>query len=188
MLREVVRQVVLDAPYAYVVVHHPSAAHGLEEGLDLLPVPERVHDRSHGPNVQPHCPEEEKVAGYAVQLAHEHADVLRSLGDLQAHELLRRHAEDQLVVEVGYVVQAVEQGDYLGVKLPLAQLLRASVEVPNMRLNVHNALSVHPEKHTEDAVSAGVLRPHVDHHLDHVQLVLRAHYVTKSLATIRCSR
>ncbi len=51
----------------------------------------------------------------------------------------------------------------MGVELALEQLLRAPVEVSDVGLRVHDPLPVYPEDHAEDAVSGGVLRPHVDH-------------------------
>ena len=101
------------------------------------------------------------MAGYAVQLPKDDANVLGALRHLRAHELLHGAAEDPLVVEVADVVHPVEEGDHLVVLLTLRQLLRPPVQVADMRLCIDHNLPVHPQQHPEDAVGAGVLRPHV---------------------------
>ena len=47
-----------------------------------------------------------------------------------------------IVIKVSDVVHPVEQSDNLVVLLPLAQLLRAAVEIADMRLCTYNLLSV----------------------------------------------
>ena len=72
-------------------------------------------------------------------------------------------------VEVADVVDAVEEGDYLGVVLDLAELLGAAVQVADVWFDLDDAFAVDPQHHAEDAVRAGMLRPHVDHEIDGVE-------------------
>ena len=56
-----------------------------------------------------------------------------------------------------------------GVVLDLAELFGAAVQVADVWLDLDDALAVDPQHHAEDAVRAGVLRPHVDHEVDGVE-------------------
>ena len=152
---EVGWQVFVDAADADVVVHHARAGYGLEELLDSLALPEAVENGRHGAGVESEDAVEEHVVGDAVELAEDRADVPRSLGDLQRHDLLDGHAEGELAVEVADVVDAVEEGDYLGVVLDLAELFGAAVQVADVWLDLDDALAVDPQHHAEDAVRAG---------------------------------
>ena len=146
-------------------MHHAGAGNRLKESLDSFPAPERKHHWGHGAGVQTHGADVEQVAGDAVQLTQNDADVLGAFGDFQTHQLLYGHAISQFVVEVADVVHPVEQGNDLVVLLALAQFLGASVQVADVRLNVNDFLAVHPEHHAEHAMGGGMLRPHVEQHL-----------------------
>ena len=159
----------MDAPDADVVVHHARAGHRLEELLDSLSFTEAVENGGHRAGVESVDAVEEHVVGDAVELAEDGTDVPRSIRYLQVHDLLDGHAEGELAVEVADVVDAVEEGDDLGVVLDLAELLGAAVQVPDVRLDLFDALAVDPQHHAEHPVRAGVLRPHVDHEVDGVE-------------------
>ena len=92
------------------------------------------------------------MAGDAVELAEDHPDVLGAFRYLQSHEFLDRPAVDLFVVEVGYVIHAVEQGDYLVILLAFAKFFRAPVQIANMGHHVNNLLTVHPQHHAEHAM------------------------------------
>ena len=170
---ETVGQVLGHAADADVAVHHARAADALEELLDLLTLAEAVHERrAEDADVGAESPVEEHVTGDAVQLAENDADQLRAFRRLDAHQLLGGQAEDELVVEVGHVVEPVEQRDDLPVVLSLAELLGAPVQIADDGLGVDDALALNGEDHAEDAVRAGVLRPHVEQHVDAFEAVV----------------
>ena len=95
------------------------------------------------------------------------------LRDLQAHKLLHGAAVGVFVVEIGDVVNTVEESDDLVVLLTLAQLLGAPVEIAYVGLAVDDLLPVDPKHQPKDAVSRRVLGPHVEKHLDGLRLVWR---------------
>ena len=156
-------------------MHHAGAGDVFEQVLDALAFAERVHDRRHGAHVEGVGADEQEVAGDPVELGQDHAKVLRTLRHFQAHEPLDGPDEDVLVVEVGDVVEAVEQGDDLAVGLVLADLLGASVQVADVRAAADDALAVDRQHHAEHAVGRRVLRPHVQHHVDGVDVRIDGH-------------
>ena len=169
---EVVGHVAGKAADAEVAVHHARAADGFEELLDMLALNEAVHEgRSENAHILAVGAVEHHMAADAVELAEDDPDELRPLRHGEAHQLLGGHTEDELVVEVGQVVQAVEQGDDLAVVLPLAELLRAPVQVADDRLEVHHPLTIHAEDHAEHAVGRRVLRPHIDQHVHRLEVL-----------------
>ena len=165
-LNEIVGHVLLEPAHPEVVVHHAGAGHRLEQALDALPPPEAEHRRRHRAGVQTHGGHEQQVAGDAVQLAENHPDIFRPFRDLQAHKLLNSPAIDLLVIEVGDVVQPVEEGRYLVVLLPLAELLGTPVEVADVGHHVDDFLAVDPQHHAKHAVGRGMLRAHIEQHLN----------------------
>ena len=146
-------------------MHHAGAGDGLEDGLDSLPPPEANHGRSHSPGIQSHGRNEEQMAGYAVQLAQDNPHVLRSLRYFKTHQLFHGGAINQFIVEIGEVIHAVEQGNYLMVLLTLAQLLRTTVQVADVGLHIRDLLPINPQHHAEHPVGRRVLRTHVEQHL-----------------------
>ena len=90
-----------DAAGADVVVVHPQAGDLLEEAQHLLALAPAVDHHRHRAEVHAVGGEEQQVAGHPVQLAHQHADPHRPLGDVavDAEQLLGGHREHQLVVE-----------------------------------------------------------------------------------------
>ena len=162
---EVVRQIVLQTADAEVVVHHSRAGDRLEDCLNPLPPPEAEHRRRHGAGVQSHRSHEQEMAGDAVQLAQDYPNVFRPFGHGKAHQLFHCLAIGHLVIEVGNVVQPVEQGDNLMVLLTLAKLLRTTVQIADVGLGGVDFLAVNPKHHAKNAVGRWVLRPHVEQHL-----------------------
>ena len=170
---EVLGQVLLHPADPDVVVHHPGAGDALEKRLDALALAKPVEDGRHRARIQPVYAVEEHVAGNAVQLAQYHTDVAGPVRYLQVHQLLHRQTEGQLAVQIGDVVQPVEQSDRLAVQFPLAQLLGAPVEVADVRLRPDDPLPVDPQQQPEHAVGARMLGPHIHHQVDGVGLLRR---------------
>ena len=86
-------------------------------------------------------------------------------GHLDIEQLLERHDRRPLAEERGDVFERVGVADRLVVVGVLAELLHAAVEVPEHRVDVHDALAVDLEDDAEDAVRGRVMRPHVQEHL-----------------------
>ena len=96
--------------------------------------------------------------------AMQHADVAHPLRDLEAEQLLHRHAERHAVGLRAQVVHPLDERDHLLPLLLLGGLLDAGVEVADGRRRREHRLAVELEHQPQHAVRAGVLRPHVDGH------------------------
>jgi hypothetical protein len=105
------------------------------------------------------------MVGDAIELAQDYADVLSSLRNFDFHELLDGHTKREFTVEVGYVVQSVEQGDDLAVLLVFEELLGAAMEVAYVRLGANDAFAVDPDNQAKHPVSRRVLGAHVDQNI-----------------------
>ena len=95
-------------------------------------------------------------------LAEQRADPLGALGDLDVEQLLDGEREALLVGHHGDVVEAVEVGQGLQVRLVLDQLLGAAVQQPHMRVRPHDLLAIELEDQPQHAVRGRVLRAEVD--------------------------
>ena len=109
------------------------------------------------------------MAGYAVQLAEDDADVLGALRYLQIKQLFDGHAVGLLCQELRQVVGPVLIADGRAVVHVLRKLLRATVHVADVRLDIDDTLTIDCQHHAEHAVRTGVLRPHVDVDIDRIR-------------------
>ncbi len=106
----------------------------------------------------------EDVGGDAGELRHDHPDVLGPFGHLDAQELFHRQAVPEIVRLTGQVVDPVHEGQALVVGAGFAHLLDAPMEVADVRVGPEDEFAVQFHFYPEDAVGAGVLRPHVQDH------------------------
>ncbi len=104
------------------------------------------------------------MAGDALQLGDQHADVAHALGHLDAEQPLDRQAERQAVRLRAEVVHPLDERDHLLPLLLLGGLLDAGVQVADRRVGVDDGLAGELQHEPQHAVRAGVLRPHVDGH------------------------
>src|SRR5215203_2137174 len=88
----------------------------------------------------------------------EHADELPSLGHRDAEQLLNRKAKGVLLVHRRDIVEPVEVGDGLQVRLVLDELFGSAVEKPNVRVDPLDDLAIKLENKTEHAVGCRMLR------------------------------
>ena len=175
-LNEVVRDVPDQATGPEVAVHQPLAGRLFKDVLNVLALPEAVGERgAKVAEIDAERAQEHKVAADPVQLAEDDADVLRPLRHLQLQQLLDGHAVGLLIHELGQVVRPVLVADGRAVVHRLGELLGAAMHVADVRLDVLHALAIDGQHHAKDAVSAGVLRPHVDVDVDGVYLLLLYH-------------
>ena len=106
------------------------------------------------------------------ELGEDDPNVLGALRNVQARQLLDGHAVALLTEQGREVFGPVEVDDDLYVAGGLAQLLCATVQIADVGSNTANALPFELQDDSKDAVGAGVLRPHVDGHLDGVKLLV----------------
>ena len=106
--------------------------------------------------------DEQGVAGDAVELPGEHADVLRAARHLEVEQLLGGQHRHRLAEHRGDVLERVAVADRVVPVAVLADLLDAAVEVAEHRIEVHDPLAVDLEHDAQHAVRRRVLRAEVD--------------------------
>ena len=103
-----------------------------------------------------------QVRGDPGQLHQQHPDHLGAHRNLDAQQLLDRHAVRGLVERRRQVVGPGDEGDALGPGAVLAGLLDAGVQVADDRPGLHDGLALEFEDQPQHAVGGRVLRTHVD--------------------------
>jgi hypothetical protein len=154
-----------DAAHAVVVVREPRAAQLLDEVVHELALAQRPREGRHRADVHGHRAERDHVAGDAVQLARDDAQVLGALRDLDVHQLLagrgpalvREHRRD--------VVDAVGVRHVALVGATLADLLDGAVQVAHVGHGLADDLAVRLDDEAEHPVRGRVVRTHVQGHL-----------------------
>ena len=81
-----------------------------------------------------------------------------------ADQLLHRQRVDQVVGEVGEIIDAVGQRDHLMPGLDLALFLDAGVQEADVGHRLGDGLAVQFDDHAQHAVRGRVLRTHVEGH------------------------
>jgi len=100
----------------------------------------------------------------AGELVEEDAKILSALGNLKAQQLLHREAVGEVVGHGAEIVDAVGERDYLLVKLGLAGLLDAGVEITDIRGEGDHGLAIDLDHEAKHAVGRRMLRAHIDDH------------------------
>ena len=161
---EPVRQILAQPADADVAREHPEAGQHLVDVEELLPLAEAVHHHRDGADFERVGREPDEVAGEALQLGDEHADVLHALGHLDVEQPLDREAERQAVGLGAEVVHPLDERDDLLPLLLLGGLLDAGVQVADRGVGGDDGLAGQLQHQPQHAVRAGMLRPHVDGH------------------------
>lgn len=128
----------------------------------LLSLLETPQERCQCTNVHGVGEHGHEVVQDTCDLAKQGANPLGALGDLDVEELLDSQGEALLVGHHGHVVEAVEVGQGLQIRLVLDQLLGASVQQTDVRIGADNLLSAELENKTQHAVGGGMLGAEVD--------------------------
>ena len=154
-----------DAAGAHIADGNARPAQHLEKFQDTLPAAETIHQR------RPQCaqllhkePDGNQVAGDALQLGGQGAQVLTPGRRLNVQQLLYREAISLIVNHRGSVVQAIGEGYNLDIVALLGQFFGAAVQVAENRLYLDDFLAVKGNPHPKHPMGAGVLRPHIDGH------------------------
>ena len=90
---------------------------------------------------------------------------MRFLGDLKLKKLFDGQAVTEIVGHRAQVVHAVGHGNDLLIKLRLAGLLDAGVQITNLGIEPDNDLAVDLQHQPEHAMGGRMLRAHVQHHV-----------------------
>ena len=137
-------------------------ARHFEDVEDLLPVAERVPEQRDRAEVECRGTEPEEVAGDPVELEVDHAQVLGARWDLLVQQPLDRHAIRQRVEVIREVVHPLDERDDLPVRLVLAALLDARVDVADDRRDRPDDLALERQEQPEHPVRRRMVRTHVD--------------------------
>ena len=158
------RQVIGDPTRTDERVVHPQAGQSLQEVEHDLTLAEA--DRHHRQRADLHAAgaDSHQVGRDAVELHHQHANVIGALGDLilDAEQPLDRQAVGHLVEEGHQIVHAGDEGGALHPGAVLGVLLDAGVQEADTRTNLRHGLAVALHHHPQHAMGRGVLRAHVD--------------------------
>ena len=141
---------------------HPQPGDLLEQVEAHLPLAEAVGHRRERAELHAAGGQADQVRGDPVDLHDQHPDGRRALRDLDAEQLLDRHAVGGLVVQRGQVVHPRHEGRALRPVAVLGVLLDAGVQVADADPRLGHRLALEVEDQPEDAVRRRVLRPHVD--------------------------
>ena len=157
-------QVAGDAADAQVGRGEPRAADLLEQLEQPLAGLEHVEEDGERAQLHGRGAEAGQVVGDARDLADDHADVLRALGDLlgDAHQLLDRHRVADVVEHRRDVVEAIGVGEDLRPGRALRLLLEAAVQVADLDVGARDPLPLDLQHHAHRAVHGGVRRAHVE--------------------------
>ena len=134
---------------------HLALADAIEE--DGRPAPERPA------HVQAPRAEPEAVRRDPLQLGDDHAQVLRTAGDVDLRDLLDGGDVRELRGHRRDVVGLRRDRRVLHVRQALAELLVAAVQIADHGVDGDDGLALEREDHPEHAVGRRVLRPHVHH-------------------------
>ena len=104
----------------------------------------------------------DEVAGNALQLSQNNANVLGTRWDFDAQQLFHRKDIGQIVVHTGQIVQAVGVGDELFVAFVFPCLLEAGVQVTEVWVDADDPLAVQFHSQAKDAVGRRMLGAHID--------------------------
>ncbi len=114
----------------------------LKQVHDDLAVSPRVHEERVEPDLVAGHAEPEQMAVHAFQFADQGADVLGTLGDLDAHQFLNALHETGGVGVRADAADALHEVDVLDVATALRQLLDAAVVVAEAKVGVDDELAV----------------------------------------------
>ena len=143
---------------------HALARRHLEQVEDPVAVAEAVEEHRHRAQIEGGGAQPDQVRVEPVELHVDDAQILGARRDLEVEHLLDAAAEGLHVEEVGEVVHPLDERDRLPIRLVLAVLLDARVDVSHDRLEVDHGLALERDEEAKDAVGRGVMRAEVDRH------------------------
>lgn len=97
-------------------------------------------------------------------LAHDHPQILCSLRNLDAEQLLDRQREAHIVDAGRGVIEPVGVGETLGPGALLAHLFECAMEVADLDVAIGDSLAVQLEVELDGAVRGGMRRAHLQLH------------------------
>ena len=159
---EALGQVGLDAAHPAVGDGQARPRHVLHELPQELAGLDHVEEDGEGAQLHGGGAHAGQVVADPRDLAHDHADVLAPLRDIDAEELFHGRGVGEVVDEGRDVVEPVREGDGVVVGPRLAVLLEGAVEVPDLDVALDHHLAVQLREDANDPVHGGVGGTQVD--------------------------
>src|SRR5690606_13984010 len=145
-----VEDVVAHTAKAEVIVEHPRSRHSLKDIQEPFPLAPGVQKRRGGTQVHREGAKPKEVACDPLELGHDKANILSSLGHLDFEKLFHGHHKDQLVVDGSEVIRAVGVRNHLK-ELPLfGDLFKTRMQVSNIRLGVDPLYAAQAGEHAQN--------------------------------------
>ena len=160
------RKIFAEPPDPDVAGKHPEAGEHLIDVEQQLALAEAIHHHRDRPDLERVCAQPHEVAGQPLQLRDQDSDVLHALRHLVFHaeEPLGRETKGQAAGLRAEVIHPLDERDDLLPFLLLSRLLDARVEIPDRDVGTDDGFTRQFQDEAQNAVSAGVLRPHVHGH------------------------
>ncbi len=138
----------------------------LFENLEnFFAVAKGVEERRHGADVERVRAQPELMAGQAIQLGENYANVLRARRGFDVQKLFDRFAVAQAVRDRGHIIHAVDVWIEHGVGAVLGNFFYSAVEIADHALGAQNLLAVQLQDYTQYPVGRGMLRAHINDEL-----------------------
>ena len=147
---------------AVIAVGQARAGDAFQQIENLLPVIERIEQRREPAQIQQEGAPPDQMAGDAVQLGGDDADILRPRRHLQLRRPLDRPDKRVRVGHRRQIINAAGIGQELRVSAVLAHLLLHPVDVAADRFGADDILAVHRHLDAQHAVCRRMLRPEVE--------------------------
>ena len=155
-------QVGLDPAHAPVGDGQARPRHRLHQLPQVLAGLDHIEEDGEGPQLHGRGADAREVVADAGDLAHEGADVLAPLGDLDAQQLLDGGGVAEVVDQGRDVVEPVRVGNSVVPAPHLAVLLEGPMQVADLHVGLGQHLAVQLGHDADDPVHGRVRRAHPD--------------------------
>ncbi len=104
------------------------------------------------------------MAGDPLHLHQHHAQHLSARWRFDAQQLLGREGEGGIFEQGCHIVDAIGQSDAFEIGLVFQLFFNAGMDITDMRRSARNHLAIQFKDNAQYAMSARMLRPHIDDH------------------------
>ena len=153
---------ILRAADAKHVRREPRSAVVLENLQDFLPLAEAIEEHRDCSEINGVSAEPKQMTRNAIQLCHDHTNVLRARRRRDAEQLLYGFTIAKTIGNRRDVIHTVESGNELAVRLGFPELFHAPVQVPDDTLGINDPFTIELQFHLKHAMCRRVLGTHAD--------------------------
>ena len=153
---------ILRAADAKHVRREPRSAVVLKNLQDFLPLAEAIEEHRDCSEINGVSAEPEQMTRNAIQLCHDHTNVLCARRRRDAQQLLYGFTIAKAIGNRCDVIHAVESGNELAVRLGFPELFHAPVQVPDDTLGINDPFTIELQFHLKHAMCRRVLGTHAD--------------------------